>query len=66
MGYHGPMFKTSHPEKALKAIRIPRYALSGLFLVLALVRPETLLFLGLSLLAFLMARSDFCPVIRRS
>lgn len=59
------MFKTSHPEKALKAIRILRYSMSGLFLVLAVVRPETLLFLGLSLLAFLMARTDYCPLIRR-
>ena len=62
MGYHGLVFKTSHPEKALKAIGILGHSLSGLFLVLAVVRPKTLLFLGLSLLAFLMARLDFCPV----
>lgn len=60
------MFKTSHPERALKTIRILRYGMSVLFLVLAMVRPETLLFLGLSLLAFLMAQTDFCPLIRRS
>ncbi|WP_114313318.1 hypothetical protein [Thermus caldifontis] len=59
------MFKVSHPEKALRAIRILRYGLSLLFLALALVRPETLLFLGLALLAFLMARTDYCPLIRR-
>lgn len=60
------MFKVSHPEKALRTIRLLRYGMSLLFLVLALIRPETLLFLGLALLAFLMARTDFCPFIRRS
>lgn len=59
------MFKVSHPEKALKAIRLMRYGMSLVFLLLALVRPETWLFLGLALFAFLMARTDYCPLVRR-
>lgn len=59
------MFKVNHPEKALKTIRLLRYGMSLLFLVLALLRPETWLFLGLALFAFLMARTDYCPLIRR-
>lgn len=59
------MFRVSHPEKALRAIRLLRYSMSSLLLVLALVRPETWLFLGLALFAFLMARTDYCPLIRR-
>lgn len=45
------MFKVKDPEKALKAI--------------ALFRPEKLLFGGLALLALLMARSGYCPLVRR-
>lgn len=59
------MFKVKDPEKTLKAIAFFRYALAALFLLLTLLRPEKLLFGGLALLAFLMARSGYCPLVRR-
>ncbi|BAW00445.1 hypothetical protein TTMY_0031 [Thermus thermophilus] len=59
------MFKVKDPEKALKAIALFRYALAALFLLLALLRPEKLLFGGLGILALLMARSGYCPLVRR-
>lgn len=59
------MFRVKDPQKALRTIALVRYALAALFLVLALLRPEKLLFLGLALLAFLMARTGYCPLIRR-
>ncbi|MFN3368748.1 MAG: hypothetical protein ACK4G4_08570 [Thermus sp.] len=59
------MFRVRDPDRALKTVRLLRYGMSLLFLVLAVVRPETWLFLGLALFAFLMARTGYCPLIRR-
>ena len=55
------MFQVKDPEKVLEAIALFRYALAALFLL----RPEKLLFGGLALLALLMARSGYCPLVRR-
>lgn len=59
------MFKVRDPQKTLRQIALFRYAMALLFLGLALFRPEKPLFLGLALLAFLMARSGYCPLIRK-
>lgn len=55
------MFRVRNPQKALRTIALVRYSLAALFLLLALLREEKLLFLGLALLAFLMARTGYCP-----
>ncbi|AFV76190.1 hypothetical protein Theos_1147 [Thermus oshimai JL-2] len=57
-------FRVKNPERTLRAIALFRYGMSALFLLLAAVREEKALFLGLSLLAFLMARSGFCPLVQ--
>jgi hypothetical protein len=59
------MFKVRDPQKTLRAIALFRYGVAGLFLLLALFREEKPLFLGLAALAFLMARTGFCPLVRR-
>lgn len=59
------MFKVGDPQRTLRAIAWVRYGMAALFLLLALLREEKLLFLGLALLAFLMARSGYCPLVRR-
>ncbi|WP_105317182.1 hypothetical protein [Thermus tenuipuniceus] len=59
------MFQVRDSQKALRAIAFVRHGLVALFLLLALFREEKILFLGLALLAFLMARTGYCPLIRR-
>jgi hypothetical protein len=59
------MFPARDPQRTLKTISLFRYALAGLFLLLASFREEKPLFLGLAVLALVMARTGFCPVIRR-
>ncbi|MGC8875775.1 hypothetical protein [Thermus sp.] len=59
------MFRVRDPQKVLRQITLLRYGMALLFLALALFRPEKLLFLGLALFAFLMARSGYCPLVRR-
>jgi hypothetical protein len=59
------MFKVRDPQRTLRTIALFRYGLASLFLLLASFREEKLLFLGLAVLALVMARTGFCPVIRR-
>jgi len=58
-------FKVRDPQRTLQAITLFRYGMAGLFLLLAAFREEKLLFLGLAVLALVMARTGFCPVTRR-
>ncbi len=59
------MFKVKDPQKTLRTLTLLRYGLAGLFLLLAFFREEKPLFLGLAALALLMARTGFCPLVRR-
>ncbi|WP_135256141.1 hypothetical protein [Thermus caldilimi] len=59
------MFQVRDPQKALRAIAFVRYGMAALFLLLALLQPEKLLFLGLAFLALAMARTGYCPLLRR-
>ena len=52
------------PQRTLRAIALFRYGVAGLFLVLALLLEKPLL-LGLAALALIMARSGYCPLVRR-
>lgn len=58
------MFKVGDPQRTLRAIALFRYGVGGLFLVLALLLEKPLL-LGLAALALIMARSGYCPLVRR-
>jgi hypothetical protein len=58
------MFKVRDPQRTLRAIALFRYGVAGLFLVLALLFEKPLL-LGLAALALIMARSGYCPLVRR-
>jgi hypothetical protein len=59
------MFKVRDPQRTLRVIALFRYGMAGLFLLLASFREEKLLFLGLAVLALVMARSGYCPLVRR-
>ena len=59
------MFPVRDPQRTLRTNSLFRYGMAGLFLLLASFREEKLLFLGLAVLALVMARTGFCPVIRR-
>jgi len=59
------MFQVKDPQKTLRTIALFRYGLAGLFLLLAFFREEKPLLLGLAALALLMARTGFCPLVRR-
>lgn len=59
------MFQVKDPKKALRAITLFRYGMASLFLLLAFLRPEKPLFLGLTFLALVMARTGYCPLLRR-
>jgi len=59
------MFQVKDPTKTLRAITLFRYGMAGLLLLLAFFGEEKLLFLGLTALALLMARTGFCPLVRR-
>ncbi|WP_185747709.1 hypothetical protein [Thermus amyloliquefaciens] len=53
------MFQVKDPQRTLRAITRFRYGLGALFLLLASLREEK------TLLAFLMARTGYCPLVRR-
>jgi hypothetical protein len=58
------MFPVRDPQRTLRTISLFRYGVAGLFLVLALLLEKPLL-LGLAALALIMARSGYCPLVRR-
>jgi hypothetical protein len=59
------MFPVRDPQRTLRTISLFRYGMAGLFLLPASFREEKPLFLGLAVLALVMARTGFCPVICR-